>query len=74
MGQHFLKKGDLFFEVNDNYENESENSVEIKVVDRESIKKYYFVLELCYSATLKVELHCSTIAIFYAIVEFYNSE
>ena len=35
---------------------------------RESIKNYYFVLELCDSAILKVELHCS----FFAIVEFYN--
>ena len=35
---------------------------------RESIKNYYFVLELCYNAILKVELHCS----FFAIVEFYN--
>ena len=44
--------------------------------ERESdmwIKKYHFVLELCYSAILKVELHCSTIAKKFAIVEFYNS-
>ena len=40
---------------------------------RESIKSYYFVLELCYSAILKVELHNSTIAKKFAIVEFYNS-
>ena len=38
--------------------------------ERESdmwIKKYYFVLELCYSAILKVELHCSTIVKKFAI-------
>ena len=40
---------------------------------RESIKNYYFGLELCYSAILKVELHCSTIAKKFAIVEFYIS-
>ena len=37
---------------------------------RESIKNYYFVLELSYNAILQVELHCSTIANFFAIVEF----
>ena len=37
---------------------------------RESIKNYYFVLELCYSAILNVELHCSTIAKKFAIVDF----
>ena len=39
--------------------------------ERESnmwIKKYYFVLELCYSAILKVELRCSTIAKKFAIL------
>ena len=37
---------------------------------RESIKNYYFVLELSYSAILPLELHCSTIEIFFAIVDF----
>ena len=32
---------------------------------RESIKNYYFVLELSYSAILPLELHCSTIAILF---------
>ena len=40
---------------------------------RESIKNYYFGLELCYSAILKVELHCSTIAKKFAIVLQCNS-
>ena len=32
-----------------------------------------FSLELSYSAILPLELHCSTIANFFAIVGFYNS-
>ena len=35
---------------------------------RERIKNYYFVLKLRYSAILKVELHCSTIAIFFFVI------
>ena len=41
---------------------------------RESIKNYYFVLELFYRAILPLELHYSTIAKKFAIVEFYNSK
>ena len=41
---------------------------------RESIKNYYFVLELFYRAILLLELHYSTIAKKFAIVEFYNSK
>ena len=40
---------------------------------RESIKNYYFVLKLRYNVILKVELHCSTIAIlffFFVIIDF----
>ena len=32
-----------------------------------------FVLELCYNAILHVELHCSTILNFFAIVALYKS-
>ena len=37
---------------------------------RERIKYYYLSSELCYSAILKVELHCNTIAKKFAIVKF----
>ena len=41
---------------------------------REKRNKIIFLfLQLCYSAILHVELHCSTIANFFAIVYIYNS-
>ena len=33
-------------------------------------KKILFILQLCYSAILHLESHCSTIVIFFAIVRF----
>ena len=41
---------------------------------REKMNKIMFLfLQLCYSAILHVELHCSTIANIFAIVFIYNS-
>ena len=42
-----------------------------KVVNK--ILDFFFFLELSYSAILPLELHCSTIAKFFAIVDFYKS-
>ena len=45
--------------------NEMRNKQEHKVRERESEnvnKKILYVLELCYSVIIKVELHCSNIA------------
>ena len=42
-------------------------------MDRERYNKILvFLLELCYSAILKIELHYSTIAKKFAIVEIYK--
>ena len=49
---------------------EMTNREDTTVRERESdmwLKRYYFVLELCYSAILKVELHCNTIIKKFAI-------
>ena len=48
--------------------NEMRNKQEHKVRERESEnvnKKILYVLELCYSAIIKVELHCSSIENFF---------
>ena len=41
-----------------------------EVPDRAENKIYIFILELCYSTILKLELYCSTIAKKFAIVGF----
>ena len=53
--------------------NEMRNKQYHKVRERESEnvnKKILYVLELCYSAILPLELHCSSIAKKFAILEF----
>ena len=37
---------------------------------RFKIKNYYLVLQMCYSVILHLELRCSTIVNFFAIVKF----
>ena len=60
------------------YERERDKDIVERVGEseqmREKMNKIMFLfLQLCYSAILLVELHCRTIANFFAIVYIYNS-
>ena len=46
-----------------------ERNFRVKKEGRERVKNYHFVLELSYNAILPLELHCSTIANFFAIID-----